>query len=294
MIDLSIITVAFQSREYIDACILSVVARTLSCTYEHFIVDNGSSDGTVELIENSYAHLVRLIKNSDNRGFAAANNQALKEAKGRYILFLNPDMQLQEGFLDTLIARMDARPEIGLASCKLLSCLNTPTGPLRPSKFPSLLPYLPALLKLRPFFCSVHPQFFYPKFDDDLEQEVEVVRGAFMLVRKEVLSKLGFAFDPRYFILFEDIDLCQEVKKLGYRVVYSPLISCIDYFGRSFLQQTKPWKYLQMTQSLKIYARKWHSPLHLLWLYCLIPLGFILRIPEWGLKKSLAALLFRK
>ncbi len=292
--DLTIISVTYQSCEYIDACILSIVAHTLNCTYEHLIVDNGSNDGTVELIERSYAHYVRLIKNPDNRGFAAANNQALKEAQGRYILFLNPDMQLQEGFLDALIKGMDAKPEVGLTSCKLLSFLNTPIDPLRPSKLPSLLPYLPALLKLRPFFCSVHPQFFYPEFDDNLEQDVEVVRGAFMLVRKEVLRQLGFAFDPRYFLLFEDIDLCREVKKLGYRIVYSPLVTCIDYFGRSFLKQTKPWKYLQMTRSFKVYVRKWHSPLHLIWLYLVIALGFLLRIPEWGLKKSFAALLFSK
>ncbi|MBI2743619.1 MAG: glycosyltransferase family 2 protein [Chlamydiales bacterium] len=289
-LDLSIITVTYQSKEYIDACILSVVTRTFNCTYEHIIIDNASTDGTVELVEGGYSSYVRLIKNQSNHGFASANQQGVKEAKGRYLLFLNPDMQLHEGTLDSLLNWIEKRPEVGLASCKLLCSSETPHPALRPSKFPSLLPYLPALLKLRPFFCSVHPKFFYPTFDDNQEQEVEVVRGAFMLIRREVIQKLGFAFNPRYFILFEDIDTCREVRRLGYKVVYTPLISCIDFFGRSFLKQTSAWKYLQMTRSFKLYVSRWHSPLHLLWINPAATLGFLFRIPEWGLKNSWSAL----
>lgn len=288
--DLSIITVTYQSRDYIDACILSVVAHTLDSTFEHLIVDNGSDDGTVELIEKCYGSHVKLIKNLENRGFSAANNQALKMAQGRYVLFLNPDMQLQSGFLDTLIKWMDENPSIGLASCRLLNCFNLPTPCLRPSRFPSLSPYLPALLKLRPFFCTVHPRFFYSSFDDHCQQDVEVVRGAFMLLPKTALDQLGFGFDPNYFLLFEDVDLCREIKRLGYRVVYTPKVSCIDYFGRSFHQHSQPWKYLHMAKSFKTYLRKWHHPLNLLWVHSLLALGFLLRIPEWGLKNSLAAI----
>ncbi len=283
--DLTIITVTYHSREYIDACIMSVVTSTLGIAYEHIIVDNASTDGTVELIESGYLQYVRLIKNQQNVGFAAANNQAALEARGRYVLFLNPDMRVHKGYLDTLINWMDKRPEIGLSSCQLLSHDEQPHPALRPMRFPSLFPYVPALMKLRPFFCSVHPRFFYPDFQDELEQEVEVVRGAFMLVRKEIVEMLGFAFDPQYFILFEDIDLCREVKRLGYKVVYTPQVSCVDYFGRSFLSQTRAWKYRAMTRSFMTYVRKWHHPVHLLWLRLLILLGFVVRIPEWGIRE---------
>jgi GT2 family glycosyltransferase len=288
--DLSIITVTYQSRAFIDACILSVPIHILNCSYEHIIVDNGSTDGTVELIENGYSQYVRLIKNSKNCGFAQANEQALHYATGRYLLFLNPDMQMHEGFLDSMISWMDVRPEVGVAGCTLLSAAHAPHEALRPCTFPSLSPYLSALLKFKPFFCTIHPRFFYPHFDDAKEQEVDVVRGAFMLMRRAIYDKLGHAFDTKYFILLEDVDLCHEVKRLGYKVVYTPQISCIDYFGRSFLKQTGAWKYLRLTQSLRTYARKWHSPLHLLWLYPAIILGFLLRIPEWGLKNSWKAL----
>ena len=107
--DLTVVTVTYQSREYIDGCILSVATHILHSTYEHIVVDNGSTDGTADFVEQGYSHYVRLIRNRVNLGFAAANAQAVKEAKGRYILFLNPDMQLCEGSLDTLIAWMDKK-----------------------------------------------------------------------------------------------------------------------------------------------------------------------------------------
>ncbi|HEY2811496.1 MAG TPA: glycosyltransferase family 2 protein [Rhabdochlamydiaceae bacterium] len=288
--DLSIITVTYQSKEFIEACILSVSARILACSYEHIIVDNASTDGTVECIESGYSNYVHLIKNSSNRGFAAAHQQALAITKGRFLLLLNPDMQLYEGFLDMLIAWMEQNPSFGLASCKLLTSSHLPHDALRPCKFPHLAPYCPAFLKVKPFFCTVHPQFFYSAFEDDREQEVDVVRGAFMLVRREIFEKLGYVFDPRYFILLEDVDLCQEVKRLGYKVMYTPQVSCVDYFGRSFLSQTKAWKYLQLAKSFKIYVCKWHNPLHLFWIYPAIIIGFLLRMREWGFKASLEAL----
>lgn len=289
--DLSIITVSYQSQEQIADCILSVATHTARLRYEHIIIDNGSTDGTVSLIEAAFANSVHLIKNGKNVGFAAANQIGVREAKGRYLLFLNPDMQLQQGDLDSLIAWMELRPDVGIASCKLLSAALTPHPVLRPFKTPSLFPYLPAFLGLTPFFCSVHPKFLYSNFDDDLEQEVETVRGAFMLMRREIADLLGFAFDPRYFVLFEDIDICREVRKQGYKVVYTPLISCIDYFGRSFTKQTRAWKYLQTARSLKAYVRKWHTPLHLLWIQPAIFLGFVLRIPQWGVKETISSLL---
>ena len=288
--DLTIITVTYQSIAYIDLRISSVITNTLKCSYEHIIVDNGSTDGTCELIEKGYLHFVKLIKNFENRGFAAANNRALKEAKGRFLLFLNPDTQLQEGYLDQLIDRMDSRPEIGLMSCKLISFHGVPDPALRPHRFPHLFPYLLVFLGLRPFFCTNHPKFRYDAFRDDLEQEVAVVRGSFMLTRKEMMDKLGFAFDPNYFILFEDVDLCREVKRLGYKIVYSPEVVCIDFWCRSFLHQSKPWKYLKMAKSFKTYVRKWHSSFHLLWIIFVIPFGFIVRMPKWRIQTSLREL----
>lgn len=289
--DLSIITVTYQSQDTIDRCILSVITSTLNITYEHIIIDNNSTDGTQALIENGYLNYVALIKNKKNLGFAAANNLGVKQAKGRYILFLNPDMQLHEGYLDSLIAWMDINKNVGIVGCKLINAAYKSAPQLRPLKFPTLGPYLPAFLKFKPFFCAVHELFLYQNFDDNLEQEVDFLRGAFMLMQKTFIEKLGFGFDPSYFLLLEDLDICKEAKRLGYKVMYSPQVTCIDFCEQSFSKKPKPWKYLCMAKSFKTYVKKWHCPWHLLWIYPILPLGFILRIPQWGWKPSINTLL---
>ncbi len=307
--DLSVITVSYNSKDYIDSCILSVFTSSLHCSYEHFVVDNHSTDGTVERIEEGYSKYVTLIKNPKNLGFAAANNQAFQFAKGRYLLFLNPDMQICQGTLDTLIHWMDSHPDAGIASCKLVTptCTHSPSSDsripaaqfstphplLRPIRFLTPLPFLPYFLHIQTFGEALQHHFFDPQFNDEIEQEVDQPRGAFLLVRRELLDRLGYAFDPRYFIWFEDIDLCREAKKLGYKIFYLPKMHCIDYRGRSFLTQSEAWRYLRLSRSFLVYTKKWHSPLHLLWLYLAIPIGFLLRIPQWGFKSSLKALLKR-
>jgi GT2 family glycosyltransferase len=97
----------------------------------------------------------------------------------------------------------------------------------------------------------------FKDFKPDVEQEVDSVRGSFMLMRREVYEKLGWAFDPRYFIWFEDVDICREVKRLGFKVVHTPIISCVDYIGQSFKQRTTLWKQKQFTKSMLQYFQKW-------------------------------------
>lgn len=279
MIDLSIITVSYNSEHYIDRCILSVITHTLHCSYEHIIVDNASTDGTIELIETAYSSFVHLIKNKKNVGFSAANNQAAHRAQGRYLLFLNPDMELFDGYLDTLIEWMDHRPDVGLIGCKLLCAMKTPCTLLRPHQFFTVATCLGWILNMRSNLP--HPKFSYSDFDDDVEREVDIVRGSFMFVKKQIIDHLGFAFDPKYFILFEDLDLCREIKRLKFKIAYVPRVSCIDYHGRSFRQRTNAWRDLNLLHSFKTYALKWHNPLHQLWLPLAIFLGLILRIPRW-------------
>ena len=88
---------------------------------------------------------------------------------------------------------------------------------------------------------------------------MDSVRGSFMIMRREVYEKLGWAFDPRYFIWFEDVDLCREVKKMGLKVVYTPVISCVDYVGQSFKKRTTLWKQKQFIKSMAQYFWKWRN-----------------------------------
>jgi len=113
-------------------------------------------------------------------------------------------------------------------------------------------------------------------------------------MRREVMETLGFAFDPRYFLLYEDVDLCKEMQRLGYKILYHPHVTCIDYWSWSMRQYSPPWRYLRMLKGIKIYVSKWYSPLHLLWLSPMFALGFVLRIPRWGIKNSLKALCWKR
>lgn len=281
MIDVSVITVTHESKEFIADQVLSVVLSALTVRYEQIIVDNASKDGTADLIERGYLSYVHLIRNEKNIGFAAANNQALAFARGRYILFLNPDMRLEMGSLDTLVPWMDAHPEVGISGCKLLDREGCSNPALYPRKFPPMLVNMAYFLCLHNFFPSLMQQFQYDDFDPDKEQKVDSVRGAFMLVRRGIIEQLGRAFDPRYFLLFEDLDLCREVRDLGLHIVYTPSTSCIDLFHRSFLHHSRIWKYCQMSKSLFIYTQKWGSKWQTIAVGFSLILGFFLRLPFW-------------
>lgn len=280
-LDVSVITVTHHSSEFIADQILSVCLSSLHVRYEQIIVDNASRDGTAELIEKGYSTYVRLIKNRKNLGFAAANNQAFLQSKGRYLLFLNPDMRLEMGALDKMIPWMDRHPDIGIAGCKLLDCTGSVHEALQPRHFPPCLVNVAFFLNVQHFFPSLKPLFHYVSFDPEKEQEVDSVRGAMMLVRRNVLDAFNRSFDPRYFLLFEDLDLCRDAKNLGYRIVYTPMVTCVDLFHRSFLHHSRMWKHVQMSKSLWVYASKWYRPMEKIFIFFIIPWGFLVRFPGW-------------
>jgi len=277
MTDLSVITVTYSSKPFIEDQVMSVLTSSGSLNYEQWIVDNHSKDGTADWIEERLLPYVHLIKNGENRGFSFANNQAVSRSFGRYFLFLNPDMRICEGSLDQLVSWMDAHPEAGLMGCKLLNEAGELYGHGQPKPFPSFLKEFLWLLRL---------DFLYPQkqkfFDSEQEQEVDMVRGAFMLVRREVVEALGWGFDPRYFILFEDTDLCREVKRLRYKVVYSPKMTCIDLNSRSFALCSGKWIYKEFSKSMLQYFQKWHPFYQGILIALAIPIGLLLRTPQWG------------
>ena len=113
-------------------------------------------------------------------------------------------------------------------------------------------------------------------FADTKLQDVDSVRGSFMLMRKSMIKQLGWAFDPRYYIWYEDVDICREAKRLGYKVVYNPVISCIDYVGQSFKKRDTLWKQKQFTASMLTYYKKWEPIYVWMWIALLRPVGIFL------------------
>jgi hypothetical protein len=273
--DLSVITITWNSADKIGEQIASVFSGCSNTSCEQIIVDNASADETVQKIKENYPQ-IKLIENKKNKGFAVANNKAFKIAKGEFVLFLNPDMKLKEDSLDKLVEWMKNKKEVGIASIKLLDKNGKINVDAMPRRLPKVWEQVFLILKLHHLFPKVLNSYLMKDFDFEKEQEVDSVRGSFMLVRHDFLDKLGYAFDPRYFIWFEDVDLCHEAKKAGLKVVYTPIISCIDFFGQSFKKQESVWKQKQFTQSMLLYFQKWEPAYKWIWIWLARPVGIFM------------------
>ena len=275
--DLSTITVTWNSEEKIGKQIASVFEGCKEINCEEIIVDNNSSDKTVEIVKDFPN--VKLIENKENLGFAMANNQGLKIGTGKYILFLNPDMQVESGGLDKITVWMEEKKDVGLASVKLVNEKGGVNLGASPRRFPKVWEQVLLILKIHHIFPKVLDSYLMKSFDFTREQEVDSVRGSFIIVRREILEKLGWGFDPRYFIWFEDVDLCREVKKLNYKVMYTPIISCVDYVGQSFNKQESLWKQKNFTKSMLTYFQKWEPMYKWAWIWLMRPIGiFIVKL----------------
>ncbi|MBI5023121.1 MAG: glycosyltransferase family 2 protein [Candidatus Magasanikbacteria bacterium] len=268
---LSVITVTWNAGEKIREQMQSVRDGCEKISFEQILVDNGSKDNTAEIVK-SFPH-AKLIANTENTGFAAANNQGVKIASGDFLLFLNPDMLVSPCSLDKLVEWLKQHPDAGMVSCKLIDTDGNFKPEAGPRRFPTVWDQSALLLKLPHIFPRILDKYLMKDFEPDKEQEVDSVRGAFMLVRKEIVEQLGWAFDPRYFIWFEDVDLCREVKRLGYKVIYTPIVSCVDYVGQSFIKQEILWKQKNFTASMLTYFQKWEPWLKWGIIWLLRPMG---------------------
>lgn len=269
---LSVITVTWNNVDLIAKQIESVRSGVHNVELEQIIIDNGSTDATVQLIQKKYPEVV-LIANQDNAGFAAANNQGFARASGDYLLFLNPDMQVQPGSLDVIVQWLQDHPDVGIVSPKLIDETGQVNWDATPRRFPRLWEQIALLLKLPHIFPRLLDAYHMKNFQFEVEQPVDSVRGSFMLMRKDVAKTLGFAFDPRYFFWYEDVDLCREVKRLGLQVMYTPLITCVDYVGQSFKKRDTLWKQKNFTRSMLTYYQKWEPWYKTVWIAVLRPVA---------------------
>jgi GT2 family glycosyltransferase len=256
--NISIITVAYKSRENLERLLNSIEKAKGNLKIEHFIIDNASNDGAREFVEKNFPE-VKFIQNKENVGFGMAHNQVMNVLKGDFILCLNPDMKLEEGSLPKIYNWLKSNPKTGLVSVKLVDENNKVNLNAGPRIFPTVLDQLAIIFKIPHFLPTILNHYLMIGFDYEKEQNVDSVRGSFMFLRREIVDKLGFIFDPRYFIWFEDVDLCREVKKMGFEVTYTPIISAVDYIGQSFKQKTTLWKQKNFTASMVKYFEKWES-----------------------------------
>jgi hypothetical protein len=234
MIDLSIIIVSYNVKEYLKKCLASIFANQADLKLQVIVVDNASADRSVEMIKANFPS-VEIIANQKNLGFAKANNQGLKQARAKYILALNPDTEIIGDCLPKMLELIKSNNQIGIAGCRHLN----PDYTLQPSvrRFPTLKAIIMILFKLAKFFDSETLDHYLAKdFDYQKSQPADQVAGSFFLVRQKMLEQIGW-FDEKFFIWFEEVDLCYRAKKAGWQVWYSPQASIIHYGGQSFAQK---------------------------------------------------------
>jgi GT2 family glycosyltransferase len=230
--ELSVIIVSYNVRYFLEQCLLSVQKASENIECEIFVVDNNSADGSCSMISGKFPE-VKLIMNNKNRGFAAANNQALKIASGRYILLLNPDTLVEETTFTSCIKFMDEHPEAGATGVRMI---NGKGKFLPESKraFPGPRTAFFKIFGLSHLFPK--SEFFNNYYLGHLDQlktsKADVITGAFMFLRREAVLKTGL-LDEDFFMYGEDIDYSYRLIKAGYTNYYYPETRIIHYKGES-------------------------------------------------------------
>ncbi len=243
--DLSIIIVNWNTKDYLADCLESVKDNTTNISYEIIVVDNCSSDGSADMVGQNFPEVL-LIRNEENVGFGRANNQGLSRAGGKYILFLNSDMAVNETCLDRMFGFMEENPDIGASACKL----TYPDGRLQHScrQFPSFKVYFLIILGLRSLFPSlkVFRRYLMLDWDHSDTREVDQIMGSFMFMRRSALDQVG-SFDERFWMYFEEVDLCLRLKKAGWKIVHYPQASAVHFLSKS----SEQWGKLKVTREFQ-------------------------------------------
>ncbi len=234
--DVSVIVVSYNTRELLKECLLSIYRETKDVEFEVYVVDNCSADGSADAVEREFPD-VKLIRNDQNVGFAAANNVVLRRGKGRYFLLLNPDTQLINNAIKELVDYMDQSPDVGAAGsmildddknvhmvCRKFSRISHEIGELAPV--------------INRFSWKFTSRNYLPdEFDYKELGETDYVQGACLMVRRKILDEVGL-LDERYFMYGEEEDWCYRIKQNGWKVMYVPSAVIIHYWGMSTRQRS--------------------------------------------------------
>ena len=251
-VDVSVVVVTYNVREFLEQALGSVERASAGLNVETWVVDNDSADGTAAMVRERFPD-VHLIANEDNVGFAVANNQALRQARGRYVLVLNPDTLLQEDTLREMVAFMDAHPDTGAAGCRILN----PDGTFAPESrraFPTPSVAFFRLVGLGRLFprSPVFGRYNLTYLPQDEPCEVDALSGSCMMVRREAMwgespdretrptgepaeERAGAAgvFDESFFMYGEDLDWSYRIQQAGWSIRYTPATRIVHYKGES-------------------------------------------------------------
>ncbi len=255
-LDLSIVIVNWNTRDLLDACLTSVCDYLIPLCGETIVVDNGSSDGSADMVAQQFPG-VHLIVNATNKGFATANNQGLELARGRYILLLNSDTLVQPDALERMVRYIGAHPSVGALGPRLLNADRSLQSSAR--NFPRLLNDSLGFLEVRRWPLVGRLAEHYDRatalYWDDHRQtrEVDWLMGACLLLRREALEQVGL-LDEGYFFFAEEADLCYRLRRSGWSIVFFADADIVHLGGQSSAQvpaRRLVWHY---TSALRFYC----------------------------------------
>lgn len=255
MNDIAVIIVNWNAREDLRRCLLSLyVEPKPTAAYEVWVVDNASEDGSAGMVASEFPQ-VQLVVNTENAGFSKANNQAIARTDSRYVFLLNSDAFIHSGALDQLVAYADAHPQAGIVGPKVLNSDGSLQFSCR--RFPSLgagffrNTYLGRLFPHNKFARD----YLMNDFDHARDIAVDWVSGCAMLIRRDLLEKIG-ALDERFYMYCEDVDICQRAWEAGWGVVYAPQAVVTHAIGRSS-DKNADRMIIEFHRSWYEYDRKW-------------------------------------
>jgi Predicted glycosyltransferases len=228
-IDLSIVVVSYNTREMTRECLASVFANAGSLALQVIVVDNDSRDGSVEMIRAEFPQ-VELIANDQNRGFAAANNQGFRLARGEFVLLLNSDTVVLGDVLSASVRYMREHPRAGAFGCRVLNTDRT-TQPTC-SGYPTLGRLALQASGLDRLMPRLLDRYLLRHWQRDSEREVEVISGCYLMVRRQVIEQVG-GLDEQFFFFGEETDWCRRIARAGWQLRFAPVGEIIHHGGGS-------------------------------------------------------------
>ncbi len=230
-IKLSVVIVNFNTGDFLKTCLSSLEDALKGIPSEVFVVDNASSDESFTRVQEKFKF--NFLPQAENLGFARANNLAISQPKGEYVLLLNPDTKLSDDSISAVISKLDNNPEVGIATCKVVLA-NGQLDPASHRGFPTPWASFTYFLKLEKVFPQTKLFGQYHLTYEDLckEHEIDSPSGAFFMIRKKVIDQIGL-LDENYFMYAEDLDWAFRAKRVGWKVMYYPHSSIVHYKGIS-------------------------------------------------------------
>lgn len=247
--DVSVVVVSFNTCRVLEACLRSLAASS-GVRFEVFVVDNASSDGSADMVEREFPG-VTVLRNGENRGFAAANNLAIQRARGRYVLLLNPDTLVGTETVATLVRFLDAHPDVGVTGPKVLNA----DGSLQSCGYwyPTLLREIRLSRRVNRIVRRVLGDE-RPDPDPTRPTPVDWVDGCCLMIRREVIDRIGL-LDEQYFLYAEELDWCRSARKAGWHIVTCPAAEMTHLRGTS-TDQVKEAALARLVETRLRYYRK--------------------------------------